>query len=74
MLFQDHCSELANLAELVVDENKHAIKLLASKKDLTDKEVKLLAASFAAGIAQWSMLRMPLFLEAIELETYSEVV
>ena len=68
-MLADHCSELADLAELVVDENKHALRLVATKKELTEKEVKLLASSFAAGIAQIAMLRQPLILEALRLET-----
>ena len=68
-MLQNHCKELADLAELVVDENKHARRLVASKKELTEKETQLLAASFAAGIAQIAMLRQPLILEALRLET-----
>ena len=73
-MLADHCSELADLAELVVDENKHALRLVASKKELTEKEVQLLASSFAAGIAQIAMLRQPLILEALRLETPARAV
>ena len=68
-MLADHCSELADLAELVVDENKHALRLVATKKELTDKETKLMAASFAAGIAQIALIRQPLIIEALRLET-----
>ena len=68
-MLENHCSELADLAELVVDENKHALRLVASKKELTSKEVQLLASSFAAGIAQIALIRQPLIIEALRLET-----
>ena len=73
-MLQDHCKELTDLAELVVDENKHALRLVATKQELTDKEVKLLASSFAAGIAQIALIRQPLIIEALRLETPARAV
>lgn len=63
-----HCKDLSNLAELVVDETKHALRLVASQKQLSPKEEKLVASSFAAGISQIALIRMPLISEAIRLE------
>ena len=68
MALEAHCKHLCGLAELVNDEIKHAIKLLVISGEMTDKETEMVAASFAAGIAQVAMLRLPLIVEASRVE------
>jgi len=68
MALEDHCRHLADLGELINDEIKHAIKLLVISGEMTDKENEMVAASFAAGISQLAMLRLPLIVEASRLE------
>jgi hypothetical protein len=69
MSLDSHCAELANFSELIVDELKHAQRLILCHDELTDDESLLVAKTLAAGIGQIAMMRNPLILAALELET-----
>ena len=68
MTFDQHCTELAGLSDLIVDEFKHAQKLLLCHNVLTETESEIVAKTIAAGVGQLAMLRMPLMMAALDLE------
>ena len=69
MSLDSHCKELANFSELIVDELKHAQRLILCHDELTEDESLLIAKTMAAGIAQIAMMKTPLIMAALELET-----
>ena len=69
MSFAQHCTELANLSDLICDEFRHAQKLLLCHNELTETESEIVAKTIAAGIGQLAMLRVPLMMAALDLET-----
>jgi len=73
MSFASQCVKLESYAELVCDEYKHAVRFIKDTPDMDEEQSAMIAKSFAAGIAQLALLRAPLILAAIDLETPASV-
>jgi len=69
MSFASQCEKLASYSDLINDEIKHAIRFIKDTPDMDEEQSTMIAKSFAAGISQLALLKTPLLLESLRVET-----